>query len=359
MNAVANMLVKPTIELMERGLMPDFVIRQGIRRLLKERLRNLQSELKQSGQSREQFNQQFFQRLWSGPVAVDTDKANQQHYEVPADFYDLVLGPNKKYSCCFFDSAAGDNSADLEQAEKNSLNLTCQHAQLVNGNSILELGCGWGSLTLWMARHFPDSQITAVSNSHSQQRYISAQAEQRGLSRQIQVVTCDINLFVPKQKFDRIVSVEMFEHVRNHRTLMNRIADWLEPEGRLFVHIFCHRDFCYPFETEGASNWMGQYFFTGGIMPNQELLPAAAERLQTLKQWIWNGRHYEKTSNLWAANMDRHKETILRQFEKVYGPGQGLRWFYRWKIFFLACAELFGTREGNEWFVQHTLFSRK
>jgi len=358
MNAVANMFVKPTIELMERGLVPDFAIRQGIRRLLKERLRNLNSAAGETADSVDQYNQRFFQELWSGALALATEKANEQHYEVPAEFYDLVLGPHKKYSCCFFDSSATAKSPDLEQAEKNSLNLTCQHAQLLNGNSILELGCGWGSLTLWMAQHYPDSQITAVSNSHSQRKYILDQADQRGLAQRIKVITCDINQFQPNDRFDRIVSVEMFEHVRNHRLLLNRIADWLVDDGKLFVHIFCHRDFCYPFETAGASNWMGQYFFTGGIMPNQDLLAAAAERLVRRQTWIWNGGHYEKTSNAWAAKLQQKREQVIELFDSVYGTGKGVRWFYRWKMFFFACAELFGTNEGNEWFVQHSLFEK-
>lgn len=358
MNAVASLFAKPTIELMERGLVPEFLMRQGIRRLLRLRLMNLSRSLSESGLEVDAFNEKFINEAWNSPLAIATDAANQQHYEIPASFYDLVLGPHKKYSCCYFEPGDEGCQISLQSAESKALEITCQRAGLVDGQTILELGCGWGSLTLWMAQRFPNSFITAISNSNSQRQYILDQARKRGIADRLNVVTCDINEFESQQKFDRIVSVEMFEHVRNHRMLLNRVANWLADDGQLFVHIFCHRDFVYPFETEGSTNWMGRYFFTGGLMPNQKLLALAAEKLKCQQTWIWDGKHYEQTSNLWAANMDQNKTLLVEILNQIYGAGNGFRWFYRWKLFFLACAELFGTDNGNEWFVQHSLFSK-
>jgi cyclopropane-fatty-acyl-phospholipid synthase len=208
-----------------------------------------------------------------------------------------------------------------------------------------------------MAEHFPNAEIVAVSNSRTQREAILQMAQERGIDQRLTVLTCDINhLELPANSFDRVVSVEMFEHVRNHKELLQRIGSWLRAEGKLFVHIFCHREFAYPFETQGASNWMGRYFFSGGMMPNRDLFARYTDDLKIVQQWEWNGRHYERTSNAWAANMDRNRAAILRLFRECYGVGQEVRWFQRWKMFFLACAELFGAHAGNEWHVSHYLF---
>ena len=356
MNVVSQAIIRPTIELMERGLVPEFIMRKGIRRLLRQRLETLNRSWQESNSSLDEFNDRFLSTAWEAPLAIATDKANEQHYEVPAAFFDLVLGPRRKYSSCYFDSF----SDDLAAAEETSLRMTCQNAQIENGMDILELGCGWGSLTLWMAEHFPDSNIVALSNSRSQREFILRQASGKGLDSRLEVITCDIKDFQIDRRFDRIVSVEMFEHVRNHRQLLDQgVAHWLRPDGKLLVHIFCHRSFCYPFETEGASNWMGKYFFTGGMMPDQRLMSRASTKLEVDQSWVWNGRHYERTCNLWAANLDRHAAEARAIFRDVYGIGQETRWLYRWKLFFLACAELFGTSQGNEWFVQHTRLTHR
>ncbi len=356
MKLVSQTIIRPTIELMERGLVPEFIMRKGIRRLLRQRLETLHQSWLESNLSLDEFNDCFLSAAWEAPLAIATDKANEQHYEVPASFFDLVLGPRRKYSSCYFDSF----NDDLAAAEETSLRMTCQNAQIENGMDVLELGCGWGSLTLWMAEHFPDSNIVALSNSRSQREFILRQASEKGLDSRLEVITCDIKNFQTERRFDRIVSVEMFEHVRNHRQLLDQgVAHWLRPNGKLLVHIFCHRSYCYPFETEGASNWMGKYFFTGGMMPDQRLLSRASTKLHVDQSWIWNGRHYERTCNLWAANLDRHAAEVRAIFRDVYGSGQETRWFYRWKLFFLACAELFGTSQGDEWFVQHTRLAHR
>lgn len=347
-----NPIASSAIYLIERGLIPEPVIRSMIRKLIGVRYASLHC-----GSSEEQRNRSdefLAQASREVQLAFETERANEQHYEVPSEFFELVLGPHKKYSACHFE----DRSTSLAQAESEALSITCQRAEIENGMSILELGCGWGSLTLWMAEHYPDSPIVAVSNSASQRDFILGQAQRRNIDRNLKVLTCDVNELQFEQTFDRIVSVEMFEHVRNHRVLLERISRWLAEEGRLFVHIFCHEKFAYPFETEGAANWMGRHFFSGGMMPSRDLFDRYDQNLKIAKQWTWNGRHYQQTANAWAANLDRNRESLLKLFQKTYGKGQELKWFMRWKVFFLACAELFGYRDGNEWFVQHYLFEQ-
>lgn len=347
MPLMTDSIAAVAISLIERGWMPDAMIRAGIRQLLRVRL----ASLARTWTDPRQQLQQFVEMVSRDPVAVATDSANQQHYEVPAAFYDLVLGPQKKYSSCHYPK--GDES--LAAAEESALQITAERAGLGDGQTILELGCGWGSLTLWMARQFPAARITAISNSASQREYILGQARDRGIDRNLTVLTCDINHFQPEQRFDRIVSVEMFEHVRNHARLLERISGWMQPDGSLFVHIFCHRQYAYLFETQGAANWMGRHFFTGGMMPSADLLDCYHQDLEVTRRWQWNGRHYARTANQWAENLERNRTAILALFERIYGSGEGLRWLMRWKVFFLACAELFGYRDGNEWLVGHYL----
>lgn len=350
------------IEAVERGLVPDLLTRQAIRRLCADRQRE---SLHGRSAALEARQAQFIESMRSGPIAPVPELANDQHYELPPEFFGQVLGPHRKYSCCYFPQA----STTLEEAEVAALQMTCERAQLADGQNILELGCGWGSLSLWMAEKYPLSRITAVSNSGPQRRYIEAIASARKLTN-LQVITADMNDFCPPvaegmgasqasgMKFDRIVSVEMFEHMRNYELLLQRIAGWLRPEGKLFVHIFCHRDMVYPYETEGASNWMGRYFFTGGIMPSADLLQHFRRDLQVRQQWHWNGRHYQRTSEAWLANLDRNTHAILPILESAYGQNAAKRWLHRWRMFFLAVAELFGYAVGDEWFVSHYLLTR-
>ena len=332
-------MLATAIELMERGYVPDWLTRVGIRRLLAERLR---------GAGHAAVRARLEAELRASPIALHTGDANAQHYEVPAAFFAKVLGPRLKYSSCWWP----DEVRDLETAEAAMLTLSCERAGLGFNQDILELGCGWGSLTLWMAEFYPDSRIVAVSNSASQRAFIEARCRERGLGN-VQVITADMNDFSIDRRFDRVVSVEMFEHMRNYPALFERIHAWLKPGGQLFVHIFSHREHAYPFETEGEDNWMGRYFFTGGLMPARDLLPRFQGELQLDAQWHLNGCHYQRTLEAWLRNQDRHREEILALFSETYGPGEAARWFQRWRVFFMACAELFGYAEGEEWGVSH------
>jgi cyclopropane-fatty-acyl-phospholipid synthase len=347
-----NPIASSALFLIERGYVPEPIVRSMIRKLIGIRFEGLNQG--SSEEQRTRSNKFLEHASEEVQLALDTDKANEQHYEVPAEFFELVLGPHKKYSSCFF----GEGNEDLGQAEADALSITCQRAGIQNGMSILELGCGWGSLTLWMAEHYPDSAIVAVSNSTSQREFIVSEARRRGVDGKLQVLTCDINNLRLDQTFDRIVSIEMFEHVRNHRILLERISRWLTEDGQLFVHVFCHRQFAYPFETQGAANWMGRHFFSGGMMPSRDLFERYDEHLRVTSQWTWNGLHYQKTANAWARNLHRNRKSAMAIFRQTYGAGEELKWYMRWKVFFLACAELFGYRDGNEWHVQHYLFEQ-
>lgn len=333
-------LLSLAIEGVERGWVPDFAVRSAIRDLCAARLRQT------AGESTEQFVEQ----LRGSPIALATDKANEQHYEVPAEFFAQVLGLHRKYSCCYW--LPGVES--LDEAEAAALRETCSRAEIADGMEILELGCGWGSLSLWMAEHYPQSRITAVSNSASQRQFIEGEAARRGLGN-LRVLTADMNTFDADGPFDRVISVEMFEHMRNYEQLLERIAGWLKPDGKLFVHVFCHRKHAYPFESEGAANWMGRYFFTGGIMPSQDLLCRFNRDLQVSQQWLWSGGHYQKTAEAWLTRLDARQADIMPIMRETYGPAEAGRWFQRWRLFFLAVSELFGYRGGSEWFVAQYL----
>lgn len=344
------------IYLMERGLLPDALTRFGIRRLCRRRLEDLVSA---SGGDAGRALQAHVETISRGAVAFATKEANEQHYEVPAEFFGLVLGPRRKYSCCEW-SGPMDRER-LLAAEDKALLTTMDRAELRDGMRILELGCGWGSLTLSMAARFPAAQITAVSNSASQRAFIEGEARRRGLAN-IEVITTDMGVTTDlgpgRANYDRIVSVEMFEHMRNYGELFRRVRHWLRPEGKVFIHIFTHRSYPYFFETEGEDNWMGRYFFTGGQMPTRDLLPQFRESLRLEKQWEWSGEHYAKTADAWLANMDHEAGQVRRVLKGVYGAESGV-WFHRWRVFFLACSELFGYAGGGEWGVTHYLFTTK
>jgi cyclopropane-fatty-acyl-phospholipid synthase len=280
-------------------------------------------------------------------------RANEQHYEVPSAFFEQVLGPRRKYSCCYWPN----DVTDLDGAEEAALRLTCERADLADGQTILDLGCGWGSLSLWMAEHLHGARIVAISNSSSQRRYIEAQAAARGLTN-LSVVTADMNAFDSAERFDRVVSLEMFEHMRNWRTLFRRIHGWLRPGGRFFMHVFCHRDTPYLFEDNGEDDWMSRHFFTGGMMPSDDLALRFQDRLSLVRQWRWCGLHYEKTANAWLTNMDSRRDAILPILAECYGADQADLWWQRWRLFFMACAETFGYDGGERWWVSHYLFER-
>jgi cyclopropane-fatty-acyl-phospholipid synthase len=273
--------------------------------------------------------------------------ANEQHYEVPAAFFEHVLGRHLKYSCGWW----GEGETELDAAEEAMLGLSCEHAEMADGLDVLDLGCGWGSLSLWLAERYPRSSVTAVSNSTSQRLHIEARAHERGLSN-LRVLTCDVNNFAPSRRFDRVMSIEMFEHVRNHRLLLERIADWLRPQGRLFVHHFCHREYMYAYEDAGATDWMSRHFFSGGMMPSHDMLLHHQHALSVEDHWVIRGTHYQQTSDAWLSRLDENRHAVLRVLMKGYG-GDAERWLQRWRMFFMACSELFGFRDGNEWWVAH------
>ena len=344
------MLLRSLIELVENGRIPDLLTRAGIRLLLLQRLRE---QTQEDPDQEWQAMMTFVEEMRQSPIALHTQEANEQHYELPPRFFELVLGSHLKYSCCHFPEGV----TELEHAEASMLDLTCERAQLQDGQQILELGCGWGSLSLWMAKHYPNSSILAVSNSQPQREFIESRAQELGLTN-LSVQTCDMNDFTTEQHFDRVVSVEMFEHMRNWQSLLERISNWLKPEGKLFIHIFSHRRYAYAFSSEGDSNWMGRYFFTGGIMPSNDLLLYFQKDLLLEQHWVLSGVHYQRTADAWLQMMDSQKGEILQTFRETYGKDADV-WFQRWRMFFLATSEVWGFRGGNEWLISHYLFNNR
>ncbi len=345
-------LLSLSLKAVERGLVPDAITRAAIRRFCEQRLQDCD---RGNDVTNSRALQAFVESMRCGPIAPVPEKANEQHYELPPEFFAAVLGPHRKYSSCVW----GSDTKSLAEAEEAALRITCERAELADGQNILELGCGWGSLSLWMAERYRNSHITAVSNSAPQRRFIEAEATSRGLTN-LRVITADINQFTSDSAiFDRVVSVEMFEHMRNYERLLERIAQWLRPDGKLFVHHFCHHRFAYPFETDGDANWMGRYFFTGGLMPTEHMLKHFDQQMTVTRQWRWDGTHYQRTSEAWLANLDARRRDVMPILEATYGPTEARRWFHRWRMFFLAVAELFGYANGNEWFVSHSLLVRR
>lgn len=339
------------LELAERGLLPDPLVRLGARRLIGARLRQ---EHRDDVERSSRRCRALLEELRKSPVALHTASANRQHYEVPDEFFRLVLGPRLKYSACYWPPGV----RSLAEAEVAMLELYARRAGLMDGMRILDLGCGWGSFTLWAAARYPNASIVAVSNSHSQRRVIEARARDFGLDN-IGVRTADVNELQLVERFDSVVSIEMFEHIRNYSTLLERIAGWLAPAGRLFVHIFCHRHLMYPFATEGDGNWLGRHFFTGGLMPARDTLLHFQDGLRIEGRWELSGQHYSKTARAWLKNLDKHPDAAIRALGGDADAAAARRAVQRWRMFFIACEELFGWRGGAEWHIAHYLFGQR
>ena len=337
-------------KLIEQNKVPDFLLRRGIRKLLAQRLHD---ENKGGVEAQQAHLMALIEQLKTSPIAVNTAEANEQHYEVPTRFYQYCLGKNLKYSSGYWK----DGVTDINTAEDDMLELTCQRAGLVDGQQVLELGCGWGSLSLYMAAKYPGSTFKVVSNSQTQKIFIDEQASLRGI-KNLTVITADMNTFTVDDQFDRIVSVEMFEHMRNYQLLMQKVASFLKYDGKVFIHIFTHKEYAYLFEVKDETDWMSKYFFTGGIMPSDDLLLYFNDYLTVENHWHVSGNHYGKTAEAWLKNMDAHKAEIIPLFEETYGKDQALKWWVYWRIFYMACAELWNYNSGNEWLVSHYLLHK-
>jgi len=330
--------------LLEKNLLPDWLIRVGIRRLLRQRLRD------ESAYNEEQYAADLRTR----GIAEQTKAANEQHYEVPTEFYRLSLGRRFKYSSCLYPQG----KESLDEAEEHMLKLYVERGEFTAGQDILELGCGWGSLTLFLAQTFPKSKVTGVSNSRTQKLYIDAEAQRRGLTN-VSIITADMNTFdIAAGSFDRVVSIEMFEHMKNYERLLANVSRWLRPGGKLFVHIFTHHQVSYHFEARDESDWMSRYFFTGGQMPSHNLLHQFQNDLTLEQDWKVNGRHYQQTAEHWLVKMDQNRAAIMPLFAETYGAAQAVKWWAYWRVFYLSCAELWGYRSGNEWLVSHYRFQK-
>ncbi len=343
-------LVSLSKGLLEKGLIPDPLIRWGMRRLLHQKLVD---ESKGGLPAIQERRKKLVEQMRSSAIALHTQDANAQHYEVPTRFFQLCLGKHLKYSSCYYKTG----KESLDEAEADMLKLTCERAQLQDGQDILELGCGWGSLSLFMAARYPNARITSISNSKTQKIFIDAQAKERGL-KNLRIITCDMNQFSINENFDRVVSVEMFEHMRNWQELLKRVAGFLKPQGKLFIHIFTHQKYAYFYDHQDEADFIGRYFFTGGIMPSDDLLVHFQDHLRIEDHWQVSGMHYSRTSEDWLSNMDSNKDEILVIFKNVYAE-EYVKWWHYWRIFFMACAELWGYDRGKEWIVSHYRFIKR
>ena len=342
--------MRALLDLAERGLLPDPLVRFGARRLIGARLRQ---EGRDDVERSSERCRALLDELRAGPVALRTADANRQHYEVPEAFFRLALGPRLKYSACYWPEGV----RTLERAEEAMLDLCARRAGIQDGMRILDLGCGWGSFALWAAARYPESTVMAVSNSTSQRSAIEARAAALGLDN-VRVLTADVNGLALEERFDRVVSIEMFEHVRNYRRLLDRIAGWLASDGKLFVHVFCHRHLMYPFEADGAGNWLGRHFFAGGLMPARDTLLHFQDALRIERRWELSGEHYRRTARAWLGNLDANREAAAKALGGDADAAAAGRAVQRWRMFFIACEELFGWRGGSEWLVAHYLFGR-
>ena len=344
-------------KLLAQGWIPDFLIRFGVKILLRNKIKNQKIPNIEKRQSKKV---EFVNNLKNQPIAIKTSEANEQHYELPPSFFEEILGDRLKYSCGYWDEflPPSDCANKLNQSEEAMLELTCSRADIKNGQKILDLGCGWGSLSIYMAENYPESKITALSNSSTQIEYINSIAKEKELDN-LKAVIADINTYKSNNTFDRIISIEMFEHMRNYEALMSKLSKLLRNKGKLFIHIFSHHTYPFAYVNKSSSDWMARYFFAGGTMPSQDLLHYFLEDFHLENQWAVSGKHYKQTLEAWLYKMDNKKETIWPIFLEVYGKKEAKKWWNYWRTFFLSCAEFFGMNEGNEWFISHYLFQKK
>ncbi|NBG87195.1 SAM-dependent methyltransferase [Isachenkonia alkalipeptolytica] len=342
--------------LLEKNKIPDFLIRWGARRMTSARLKEITSY---SAEEHQQYLTQYIEDLTKQPIAINTAEANDQHYEIPTEFFQHVLGTHMKYSCGYWNNPVPfkELKDHLSDAEEAMLKLTCQRAEIEDGQNILDLGCGWGSLALYMAKKYPSANIWALSNSATQKSYIDAKAKEESLEN-LTVITEDINDFTTEVRFHRVISIEMFEHMRNYEQLMNKISEFLLLRGRLFVHIFTHRTTPYAYEVRSDNDWMTRHFFLGGTMPSRDLLHYFTDRFSLERQWAISGIHYQKTLEAWLQRMDEQKDIIMPIMAEIEGEDEALKWWVYWRVFFMACAEFFSFHDGDEWFISHYLFEK-
>lgn len=338
-------------KILAKGWLPDFLLRYAIRKVLAHKLKK--QRIPDVEKRFEKLNQ-FIAGLKEEAIAVQTDAANEQHYELPPAFFEKVLGENLKYSCCYWEDSQQNS---LKQAELAMLKLSVERAEIKPGQKIMDLGCGWGSLSFYIAENYPDCSVTALSNSQLQIDYIKTKAEAKKLHN-LQAKKADINSFQPEAEYDRVLSIEMFEHMRNYQLLLNKIASFLKADGKLFVHIFSHHSYPYLYEDRGDMSWMARYFFSGGTMPSQDLLHYFCDQLTLDKQWAVSGSHYQKTLLSWLQKMDQEQKEIRTIFKQTYGAEEVEKWWNYWRTFFISSAEFFGYNNGNEWFISHYLFKK-